>query len=408
MRMGERKYAWMALASAWLISFFAYAQVFSVSPMLIMIKEELMLSYTEAGLLFSIPIMMLSIFAIPGGILGDRIGVRRAVGVSVILIGLGGFLRGLSTDFLTLFIYTSLQGAGWGITFPNLPKLVRSLFPPRILGTATGIYTTGFSSGSTIALALTIPMVTFIAGDWHGVFRIWGVMALSVAVLWWALAGKLPQLSIGSSRGLASSAQKKGLPFSSVWKNRNVWMVALTQFTLSWTFYTLMGWLPTFFVHQGLTVDTAALITSVTTLTSVFAFFFIPFISDKLGLRKRPLQLCALVTPLAVYSLLYINPALGWVSTAIIGITTTGVFVLILILPIELVDADHVGSATGIILSIGYFGGLIGPVLTGYVRDVTGVFSFAIIVLTLISIITFVLSFSIPETGGRRKVRPES
>jgi CP family cyanate transporter-like MFS transporter len=405
MRLGEGKHAWIALASAWLVSFFAYAQVFCVSPMLIMIKEELTLSYTEAGLLFSIPLLMLSLLAIPGGMLGDRIGVRLAVGVSATLIGLGGFLRGFSTDFLTLFIYTSLQGVGWALTFPNLPKLVRGLFPRRLLGTATGIYSSGFSSGSTVALALTIPMLTLIAGDWHGVFRIWGAMALAVAVLWWILAGKMLQVSVKSSRDSISSVGRKETASPSVWKNRGVWIVALTQFTVSWTFYALMGWLPTFFIHQGLTVDTAALITSVTTLTSIAAFFFIPLISDRLGLRKWPLQLCALVSPFAISALLYVHPALGWLLTAVIGVTVTGVFVLILVLPMELVDADHVGAATGVVLSVGYSGGLIGPVLTGYVRDVTGMFSLAIIVLTVISAITFVLSFIIPETGRRKEVR---
>jgi cyanate permease len=86
---------------------------------------------------------------------------------------------------------------------------------------------------------------------------------------------------------------------------------------------------------------------------------------------------------------------------AFIGITVGGTFSMILALPVELVSKESVGVASGMVLSIGYLGGLVGPWLAGYIMDITGNLDLALVVLVGTAIIWTVIAFLIPETGSR-------
>ena len=77
---------------------------------------------------------------------------------------------------------------------------------------------------------------------------------------------------------------------------------------------------------------------------------------------------------------------------------------MILALPVELVPEESVGKASGMVLSIGYIGGLVGPWLAGYIVDVTGTLDLALVVLIGTAIVWTVVAFSIPETGSRTRL----
>ena len=66
---------------------------------------------------------------------------------------------------------------------------------------------------------------------------------------------------------------------------------------------------------------------------------------------------------------------------------------------------EEVGTASGLILSIGYIGGVIGPLVGGRILDVTGSLDPSLIVLSGVSIAMAVVAFILPETGTRNRVK---
>jgi len=58
---------------------------------------------------------------------------------------------------------------------------------------------------------------------------------------------------------------------------------------------------------------------------------------------------------------------------ALIGIATSGTFSMILALPLELLPGEKAGTASGIVLSIGYLGSFLGPWVAGLIADALGV-----------------------------------
>lgn len=88
---------WLIVACAWLMGFAMFAPILCVPPIEHIIKEELLITHEQIGLLFSLPILMVAALAIPGGLLADRIGIRKAAGIGAILMVAGSLARGAST-----------------------------------------------------------------------------------------------------------------------------------------------------------------------------------------------------------------------------------------------------------------------------------------------------------------------
>jgi cyanate permease len=386
------------LGCAWLLGFAMFGRILCVPPMEHIIKEELLLSYGDVGLVFSLPVVVLAALAIPSGFLADRIGIRKAAGAGAILMAVGSLATSTATSFVTLVAYTCLYGVGFSLVYPNLPKLVGLWFPQEKAGLVTGIYVTGIATGAAVALAITLPIVFPLTSSFPGVFLIWSFPAIVASMLWWIFVKEpLPSHSHVQSQKEGSRNKSSRV----VWGNKGLWLVALAFFCLNTHFYAWSGWTPTFMTMKGAPPNLAALIASTMQWVSIPAIFLIPWVSHNVGLRRPFLGTSAIVLALASWSEIYVPLSSGWVLMIIVGIALGGAFPILLALPVEMVPREHVAAASGLVLSVGYVGGLVGPWLVGYIIDSTGTTDLAFTVLIGVAIAWAAIVFILPETGYR-------
>jgi len=393
------KTSWVMLGCAWLMGFAMFTPMLCIPPMAHIIREEVVLSNTQVSLLFSIPFIMLAVLAIPGGILADRIGVRKAAGIGAIVMMIGSLLRGTSISFETLIAFTCLYGAGFGLVFPNLPKLVGAWFPPQKVGLATGIYTTGIMAGSALSLAITLPLVFPITNTFQGTIYIWTIPAIVAAILWWTIV-KEPSFSIQGQQ-----VSERVEPSYLVWRSKDLWLVTFMFFLVNFYALTLMGWMPALLMMKGAQPNLAALITSIVIWTNIFASFLIPWASHRLGLRKPFLWGSAIALAFILWGAIYLSVPYFWLLMVIAGICIGGPFAIILALPTEIVPKDSIGTASGMVISIGHIGGFIGPWLAGYIMDTTGSLDLDLFVLIGAAIVCACLAFVVIETGPRARLQ---
>jgi len=377
-----------------------FASIFCIPPMEHIIKEKLLLSHAQMGLLFSLPIIMLAAIAIPSGLLADRIGIRKAAGIGAVIMVVGSLMRGTTTSFETLFAFTALFGVGFALVYPNLPKLVGAWFPREQAGLVTGIYATAIMTAVSLSLAITLPVVFPITNTFRGTFYIWGILVIVATILWWIIVREPPSSSIqGQQVGEGNKSS------SLVWKNRNLWLVAISLFLLNFHFYIWAGWTPALMMLKGAPPDLAALITSVMSWTTLPIAFLIPWASYKLGLRKPFFWASTIILVFVSWGAIYASVPFFWLLMVVIGITLGGTFSMILALPVEMVPQESVGMASGMVLSIGYIGGLVGPWIAGHILDTTGTLNLALVILIGVAIVWTVIAFLIPETSPRVKLR---
>jgi len=385
---------WPILGSAWLMAFAIFSPMFCVPPMEHILKEELLLTYTQTSLLFISPILMMVVVAIPGGLIADRIGIRKAAGIGAIIIAVGTILRGTAADASTLLAFTFIYGLGFGLSFPNLPKLVSAWAPREKAGVATGTFATGIMTGTALPLAITMPLVFPITNTFQGVFFIWSIPPIIAAILWWILVREPKRDSI---HGEPASRDKT--PLLQVLRNKGLWMVAILLLLENFFFYNWSGWSPMLMMLKGATPELAGLITSITVWVGIPTVFLMPRLAYKLGLRKPFLWVPSIITAFLTWGAIQINLSMIWPLMVLVGVATTTRYTTLLALPVELSPEEEVGTASGLVLSLGYTGGIIGPLIGGRILDLTGSLDLSLLVLSGVSIAMVVMALRLPETG---------
>jgi CP family cyanate transporter-like MFS transporter len=389
---------WHLLGSVWVLAFAMTAPMFCVPPMEHILKEELLLTHAQTSLLFSVPILMLVILAIPGGVIADRVSAKNAAGMGAIMIAVGALLRSTATSTPSLLTFTFIYGIGFGLTFPNLPKLISAWCPREKAGIATGIFVTGTLTGVALTTATTIPLVFPITNTFQGVFLIWSIPPVAAAILWWTTVRESPP-----NRPPAGPTNTERTPLRQILTNKSLWLIAVFMLAHNTFFFTWMGWAPSMMMLKGATPQLAGLIASAAAWVPIPTLLLIPRLAYKLGRRKPFIWTSALATTLLAWGTIYANLPLSWLVMALVGIAQSTRFVFVLALPIEMRPAREVGVASGLILSVGFIGGLAGPWLAGHILDLTGSLDLSLLFLAGISAIMTVLGLRLPETGPKAR-----
>ena len=393
--MGEQRsgrYSWAVLTSATLVALSMNLTLFSPGPVLNSIRQGLHTSFAEIGLIFTLPAVITSVFSLIGGVLADSIGIRRVAGAGGVLLGLGGLLRGTTVDFLTFLLFTGLFAVGLGLALPNLPKAINGWFPKSTVGLASGIYVMGFPLGASLASGVT----TYLAeatGGWQGALRSWGLVALSFSAVW-LIVVREPRGSKDMVKG------SLGLP-GSVARNFPLWVVAASLFMNTSIFSIEVAWFPTLLAERGASGQEAGLMVSIFSIANMFTVFVVPTLSGRLGLRRPFIWAFAGTSALAVTSLIIAPPSAAWIILPVLGGAVAGPFAMGFLLPADLVDYSHLGSASGIVLSVGWLGIGFGSWLAGLLRDLSGSFYTTLVAIVISALLIIALAFVLPETGWR-------
>jgi len=151
------------------------------------------------------------------------------------------------------------------------------------------------------------------------------------------------------------------------------------------------------------TPEMAGLLTSVTIWVGIPTGLLMPRLAYKLGLRKPFLWIPAIALVGAALGARVIGLDMSWVIMVVVGIAIMTQYPTILALPVEMVPKEEVGAASGLVLSIGYIGGVIGPLIGGRILDLTGSLSLSLIVLAGVSVAMIGAALMLPETGSAKE-----
>jgi nitrate/nitrite transporter NarK len=393
----------LMLILAFLTSLTVHLLLFSYSLLKEPIILEMHLTYAEAGFIFSMSFLALILLRIPWGLVIDRLGFRLSLGFALTLLGIFGLLRGLAINYETLLLSQLFLGVGIGATMPCFPKLASAWFPPEKTGFAIGVTISGYAIGDIIGLSATPYLLTSL-GSWRNVFIVYGFWALILTGVWWVLA-KEPEQNCGMQ------PVRKANPSSSLTKNfamllrmKQVWLLTGLCLCAAAGYDTFLLWLPSILKAEEVQSTIAGLITSMLPLGFLVASFGVGSLSDKVGLRKPFIIVLGLVSGPAIYAAGTLQGPAVWFFAFVTGLCTIGVLTLVLTIPVELPQtALFVGSAVGIISSLGNLGSFFMPTVMGYIKDVTGSFLWSVVILAVLGELMLILGLPITETGRKRQ-----
>jgi CP family cyanate transporter-like MFS transporter len=360
----------------------------SVSAVLETIGQDLDLSGAALGLLTTIPVLCMSIFALTAAWISERIGAERGVLWAVVLIGVATVGRLAGEQPVALFATTLLVGVGIAVAQAELPAIVKGRFPERA-ALVTGIYTFGISAGAAVAAGATFPLQQLFGGFWPGALASWSLLALVAAAFW------LP--FVFGHRATQQSDATTGAVTSLPWRSRRAWLVSLFFGSQSCIYYSSLTWLAPLYSSQGLGEGQAATLFTVFMLVGIPASLLIPALADRWEDRRPWLALTIAfdIVGLAGVALIPLaTPWAPWVWAVALGIGVGGLFPLALTLPVDnSADEEEAGQLTAMTFFVGYLLSALGPFAIGGLRDATGGYLLPFVALAALGVGMLVASF---------------
>ena len=142
--------------------------------------------FAVGGLVGSLLFAGYMLMQFPGGHLGDRLGHRTVIVISIVWAGLATILSGLMTALIGLVAMRVVTGLGAGLFYSNDRSVItrQSPFEKRSLG--MGIVITGLAIGITLAFLLAAPLInlgTSVFGEegaWRMPFIVLGAAAVVI------------------------------------------------------------------------------------------------------------------------------------------------------------------------------------------------------------------------------------
>ena len=350
------------LAGLFLAGLSLRPQIVGVGPLIPEIQDDLDVSHAVAGLLTTIPVLCMGVFALPAPQVSRRYGARLAIGVCLALIGGFGIARAIAPAAAGVILLTFGVGIGLGLAQALMPVAVKERFAGRP-AFATGIYVLGFNIGSALASALAVPIADA-AGSWRWSLIVFSAVTLVLVPAWiWLTREEAPHRR--------AAVEHVRLPFHS----GTAWTLVGIFGSMACVFYGLNSWLPDAYVERGWSDGKAGALLAVLNITALVTTVTIPWLSDRTGGRRVYLVgfSAALVASAVGFAAV---PSGAWLWAALVGLGTGAMFPLVMTLPVDVGrrPADVV-SVTGLMLGVGYTIGAIAPLLLGAARDVTGTFT---------------------------------
>jgi CP family cyanate transporter-like MFS transporter len=347
------------LAGLFLAGFALRPQIVGVGPLIPSIQHDLDISHAVAGLLGTIPVLCMGVFALPASVVTRRYGTRLAIAACLALIGVFGIARAAAPGAAAVIALTFGVGLGLGFAQALMPVAVKERFSARP-AFATGIYVLGINIGSALSSALAVP-IAHAAGGWRWSLAAFSIATIALVVVWGQLTRREPPHR-------RAEMVRVRLP----WRNGLAWRLVGIFGSMACLFYGLNAWLPDAYVERGWSDGKAGALLAVLNIAALVTTMTVPWFADRWGSRRSYLAGSTAVSALSCAGFVLLpGGAFAW--AAIAGLCTGVMFPLVMTLPVDIGRRPaEVGAVAGMMLGVGYTIGAVAPLGLGAARDLTG------------------------------------
>ncbi|MNG84483.1 Inner membrane transport protein YeaN [compost metagenome] len=350
---------WLLLLGLVLVALNLRPALSSMAPVLGQVSEGLGLSASQAGLLTTLPVLCLGLFAPLAPILARRFGSERVILGILVTLALGIAVRS-SLGETGVFLGSLMAGASIGIIGVLLPGIVKRDFPQHA-GTLTGVYTMALCLGAAMAAGATVPLAQHFEGSWALGLGFWVLPALLAMLVW------LPQARQGHGQ------HKVAYRVRGLWREPLAWQVTLYMGLQSSLAYIVFGWLPSILIGRGLSPTEAGLVLSGSVIVQLISSLSAPWLATRGKDQRLAIVIVMLVTLAGLFGCLYapIEGLWGW--AILLGLGQGGTFALALtLIVLRSKDAHVAANLSSMAQGVGYTLASMGPFAVGLVHDLTG------------------------------------
>ena len=374
---------------------FQFQSIAALTPFLVVAFD---ISWAQVGLLMGLFMLPGVVFALPGGLLGQRFGSLRVVLAGLGLMIAGGMVVAYASGFGAAAAGRTLAGVGGVLLNIMLARMVADWFRGRELQTAMGLMLGAWPFGMALALMMLGPLA--LLASWR-VAEYATVVAAGLALGVMALVYQDPPGQDPPGAGGDEAARPRlNVP-------TRVWTLAVSAgigyALLNASLIVVASFAPSFLIARGASVGEAGLITGAALWISIASVPLGGLVADRL---KQPRLLLVAGCAAAAIGMVCIArapwPTLWMMVTAVLlGLPPS---IMVALLP-SAVRAEHLATALGLFYMLFYLGMAASQTLAGLLRDLTGdpamplLFAAALMVLTVPAVSVFWRIEGQPDPG---------
>ncbi len=420
MKPSRTRYGVVILAIV--LAVLSYVQRVAISGAAVPITHDLHLSKQQMGLVFGAFGLAYALFEIPMGLLGDRLGVRRALAQIVLAWSAFTALTGAAWDLTSLLAIRFLFGAGEAGCFPNLTRMLSEWLPARERVTAQALMWACTRWGGAATPPLTLLCITWFGWRWAFVcFAVLGLLWYVVFLAWFKddpakhdAVNTAERKLLEASRVLTTHGA--GRSWVPLLLTRQIAALGLQYFCFSYVWYFYITWLPTYLQEgRGQSPERAAALAGLPLLFGGFGS-----LAAGISARRLPRRAIAFGGFLATAGLLI---AFTWIRSVVPAMVVMGLasFASDLTMPISWDMCVEIGGAytatVGATMNmLGNLAGFVAPVVGGMIlqRSGTGTDGWNLLIDTMVGAAAISAAcwlFLDPESARRereRKLNPVS
>lgn len=365
------------------------------------------LSNIDRGWISSAFFWSYAVFQVPMGWVVDRYGVKYPYALSFGAWCVASGVIGLMDTFGGLVIMRLIVGAAEAVVVPATYRWIRDNFRESESGAAIGVYTFGSKAGPALGAPLAAWLI--ITHDWRSMFFITGAAGLIWLLPWLCMVRNDFPSHQERSRGKSGPV----VPWKEILSSPMMWGALIVAFCYNYfTFYS-MTWMPAYLVEQrGLTLESSGLYTFFSFAGIAIVSLAAGWMTDRLiarggnpvSVRKTFVVVGLLGASTVVFGAYArsLEVALFWnvFSLTFVGLATANILTLC---RITLVPGPVVGIVTGIQQVGTSLAGIVAPILSGWLLQISGSYDLpmkAIFLFLLIGVVATAV-FLRPEWAPR-------
>jgi MFS family permease len=367
-RSGGKNYRLYVLTLAALT--FTFTVAMQQICMTVLFKEiagDLGLNLVEVGIIWGMPAFAGLLVVFFAGLLTDRFGAIRVMGIACILSGILGAVRGITNDFFSLALITFFFGLSMWIIPSSVFKTTATWFSGRKLVVANGVVSAGMALGFTVGSLISATTLSPLLGSWRGVVFLYGGVSVLIGLVWLLTVKEHAQLHLGAASIKVPLRQS----IARVFPIKSLWFLGLTMLGFSGCVQGMIGYLPTYLRDIGWTVASADGALTVFSALSTLGVIPMALLSAKIGLRKAILFPVLVVTIIGVALVPVVGVGMVWVIMIVMGVTRDGFMAVALTISTETegVGVVYAGTAMGLTQTLLNVGSLSSPALGNSLAD---------------------------------------
>lgn len=361
------------------------------------LSEELQISPEAMGWIMSAFFLSYALCQIPAGFIADRFGQRKTLAGAVLWWSMATAATALAKTPFSFISTRILMGMGEAGAYPCNSGITAKWFPDRERGRITAL----FDSGSKFGTAFAMPLVVWIIAKWgwESAFIFCGALGFLWVIAWLKIyhdPEQHPKVSEAELKYIRDGQIKKEgidniqpMKWYELFRYRNVQAMCMGFFLLDYAIYFFITWFPAYLMmERGMSLEEMGFAAMLPPLCGIAGQWLGGFTTDYLFIkynniniaRKVPIVGGMLVATSIAFSGLVESTSvmmfLLCLSYAALAFAASAIWSL----PGDVAPRNMTSVLGGMQSAVSNCGGVLGPIVTGYIIGATGSFMWALIV----------------------------